>query len=140
MKKYVVPLLGILLLFFVVKNTFLAADKDHQNSESQSVILNLNQDDFNVLLYSKAKGWVHEDAIPAAKELFGTLAKQNNWIGPYAISSFRSWILYPRPYYADVLLQALAYLLVVSGVQLFVISFVLNTHLAFAISKLGLET
>ena len=79
MKKYVVPLLGILSLFFVVKNTFLAADTDHQNSESQSVILNLNQDDFNVLLYSKAKGWVHEDAIPAAKELFGTLAKQNNW-------------------------------------------------------------
>lgn len=79
MKKYIVPLLGILLLFFVVKNTFLVADTDYQNLESQSVILNLNQDDFNVLLYSKAKGWVHEDAIPAAKELFGTLAKQNNW-------------------------------------------------------------
>ena len=40
--------------------------------------------------------------------------------------------------YANALLQALLYLLVVSVVQLFVISFVLNTHVAFATSKLGL--
>ena len=79
MKKYSVAFLGILLLFFVVKNTFLAPDTDHQNSESRSAVLNLNQPDFNVLFYSKANGWVHEDAIPAAKELFRSLAKQNNW-------------------------------------------------------------
>ena len=79
MKKYIVALLGILLVFFIVKNIFSTPDTEHQNSECQSAVLNLNQADFNVLLYSKANGWVHEDAIPAAKELFRSLAKQNKW-------------------------------------------------------------
>ena len=77
MKKYSVVLFGIVVVFLVVKNAF--SDTEGQNSETLSAVQNLNQADFNVLLYSKANGWVHEDAIPAAKELFRTLAKENSW-------------------------------------------------------------
>jgi len=79
MKKYSVVLLGIVVVFLIAKNTFSTPDTEHQNSEIPSAVQNLNQADFNVLLYSKANGWVHEDAIPAAKQLFRTLAKENNW-------------------------------------------------------------
>ena len=41
--------------------------------------LPLDKSEFNVLLYSKANGWVHIDAIAAAKEVFPRLAQQQGW-------------------------------------------------------------
>ena len=42
-------------------------------------LLPLDKSDYNVLLYSKANGWVHTDAIAAAKEVFPRLAQQQGW-------------------------------------------------------------
>ena len=39
-------------------------------------LLPLDKSDYNVLLYSKANGWVHTDAIASAKEVFPRLAQQ----------------------------------------------------------------
>ena len=77
MKKIALTLIGLLLVYFVGKTFF--AETYSQNPETNPKISNLKKEDFNVLLYSKANGWVHEDAIPAAKELFVSLAEQNNW-------------------------------------------------------------
>ena len=42
-------------------------------------LIPLDKSNFNVLLYSKANGWVHTDAIAAAKEVFPRLAQQQGW-------------------------------------------------------------
>ena len=39
----------------------------------------LEKNDYNVLLYSKANAWVHEDAIAAAKKVFPRLAQKQGW-------------------------------------------------------------
>ena len=48
-------------------------------NDSLPTLLKLDKDDYNVLLYSKANGWVHEDAIAAAKEIFPRIAQKQNW-------------------------------------------------------------
>lgn len=42
-------------------------------------LLKLEKTDYNVLLYSKANAWVHEDAIAAAKEVFPSIAQKQGW-------------------------------------------------------------
>lgn len=48
-------------------------------NDSLPSLLKLDIDDYNVLLYSKANGWVHEDAIAAAKEIFPRIAQKQGW-------------------------------------------------------------
>jgi len=48
-------------------------------NDSIPSLLKLDKDDYNVLLYSKANGWVHEDAIAVAKEIFLRIAQKQNW-------------------------------------------------------------
>lgn len=48
-------------------------------NDSLPTLLKLDKNDYNVLLYSKANGWVHEDAIAAAKEIFPRIAQKQNW-------------------------------------------------------------
>ncbi len=80
------------LLFFIVLFVGYFIAKTIQNKWKQPVVSNekslfdtipprleLKKENFNVLLYSKANGWVHEDAIAAAKEVFGELAQQQAW-------------------------------------------------------------
>ena len=79
MKKRYIAVIGILLSYFLAKMKLSnsIAEKDAVNTNQVS--LNLNEKNFNVLVYSQAKEWVHEDAILGAKEMLTQLSQQNDW-------------------------------------------------------------
>ena len=79
------------LFFMVLYLGYFTAKKIQRNStevaikkvvsplETHPYLLPSEKNDYNVLLYSKANGWVHTDAIAAAKEVFPRLAQKQGW-------------------------------------------------------------
>ena len=85
MKKIIISVVGILFVVFLFKAGQIGlmiykAKIGWKTFETVPPELNLDKKDFNVLLYSKANAWVHEEAIPAAKNTFMKLAEKNNWV------------------------------------------------------------
>ena len=75
MKKIILSVVGILFVFLLFKAGQIGlmiykAKIGWKTFETVPPELNLDKKDFNVLLYSKANAWVHEEAIPAAKNTF----------------------------------------------------------------------
>ena len=76
------------LFFMVLYLGYFTAKKIQRNStevaikkvvsplETHLYLLPSEKNDYNVLLYLKANGWVHTDAIAAAKEVFPRLAQK----------------------------------------------------------------
>ena len=79
MKKRYIAIIGILLLYFLAKMQLSNSIAEKDAINANQVSLNLDKKDFNVLVYSQANEWVHEDAIPAAKEMITLLSEQNDW-------------------------------------------------------------
>ena len=84
MKKIIISVVGILFVVFLFKAVQIGlmiykAKIGWKTFETVPPKLNLDGNNFNVLLYSKANAWVHEEAIPAAKITFKKIALENNW-------------------------------------------------------------
>ena len=79
MKKRYIAIIGILLLYFLAKMKLSNSISEQEAVNANQISLNLDKKDFNVLVYSQANEWVHEDAIPAAKEMITLLSEQNDW-------------------------------------------------------------
>ena len=84
MRKAVIFFILLYLGYFMAKSiqkrwhkTPTAVSSSKQDSRTNKVTV--KEDNFNVLLYSKANGWVHVDAIAAAKATFPTLAQKQGW-------------------------------------------------------------
>ena len=83
-KKIIMGLVLLALGYFVYQMfnfgiAFYRAEIGFENFDTHPPQLSLDTNDFNILIYSKTNGWIHEDAIEAAKEVFPQLGIQNNW-------------------------------------------------------------
>lgn len=78
MKKRYFAIIVIIVFYFIARMQLSKTIKETNNSPF--VELNLDTLNLNILVYSKANGWYHEEAIPAAKEMLSSLAKENNWV------------------------------------------------------------
>jgi len=83
-KKIVIGLVLLVLGYFLYKaigigTALYRAKVGFNNFDTHPPQLSLDTKDFNVLIYSKTNGWIHEDAIDASKEVFRELGHKNNW-------------------------------------------------------------
>ena len=84
MRKALLFFIVLYLGYFTAKKiqrnkTELTAKHVVSSLETLPSLLPLEKNDYNVLLYSKANAWVHEDAIAAAKKVFPRLAQKQGW-------------------------------------------------------------